>query len=107
MAICRGRTMVRVRRLDEVGLGDVVVTRDHALDVLDLDPARLALADEVAQRDLGRGDGHRLAGELPLGDEAVEGALDVAAIGGDRLGDIFQHHVGDMEVLEICACETT
>ena len=90
--------MVRVRRLDkQVRLRNVVVARDDALDVLDADPARLARADQVAQRDLGRSDGDRLAGELPLGDQAVERAFEVAAVGGDRLGDVFEDRLGDIE----------
>ena len=37
---------------------------------------------------------HRLAGELPLGDQPVERALEVAAVGDHRLGDVFEDGSG-------------
>ena len=54
MAIWRGRTTAAVRRSDRMSeRRDVVARGDELLDVLDLDPFRLAVAHEIADRDLG------------------------------------------------------
>jgi peptide chain release factor 1 len=63
---------------------------DDHLDLLDPDTARRAGADQVAQRDLGRSGGHRLAGELPLGDKPVQSTFEVAAVRDHRVGEIFE-----------------
>ncbi len=73
------------------------MARHDPLDILDPDAARLARADEIAQRDLGRMDGHRVVGELPLGDEPIERPFEIAAVGDHRLGDIFEDRLGDIE----------
>ena len=52
-------------------------------------------ADQIAERDLRRMDRHRMIGELPLGDEAVQRTFEVAAVGNDRLGNVFENRLRD------------
>ena len=74
-------------RGQEIGAADIVLPRDDALDVLDLDALRLLRADQVAHRALGHVHGDRLAGQLVVREQAVERAVEIAAVVGDRLGD--------------------
>ena len=78
-------------RRQQVGAADIVLARHHPLDVLDLDALGLLRADQVAHLALGHFQRHRLAGELVVGEQAVERAFEVAAVVGDGLGDIGQH----------------
>src|SRR5215813_7329454 len=80
-------------RRQKIAAADVVVARDHALDVLDLDPLGLLRPDQVADLALGEVHGDRLAGELAVGEEAVERAFEIAAVMGDGLGDIRKHRL--------------
>src|SRR5271156_4167821 len=62
---------------------DAVMTRDELLYVLDLDPFRLARADEIADRDLRGIDCEGRAADTRMRHQTVDRALEIAAVRND------------------------
>jgi hypothetical protein len=67
------------------------VPGDDPEDVLDPDPLGFAGADEVRKGALGQRHRDRLAGQLVGGDEAIDGAVKVAAVTHHHMGDVVDH----------------
>ena len=59
--------------------------------------SRLARADEIADRHLGRFDGQRRADDR-MGDQAIDRAFEIAPVGDDRARDERDHRRRDLEV---------
>ncbi|MNL72425.1 hypothetical protein D3C87_1977340 [compost metagenome] len=72
---------------------------DDLEDVLDADAAGFARADEVAQGLFGQRHGDEFAGQLVGGDEAVDGAVEVAAMADHGTGDIVDDGRGKMHAI--------
>ena len=73
-----------------VGVLDVVVRLHQRLDVLDGDVAG-ALGEQVAQREPHQFHGHRRVLEVRPGDDALQGAGELAHVGADAFGDVQRH----------------
>ena len=84
-------------RRQQVRTADIVLPGDHPLDVLDLDPLRFLRTDQVAHLALGHFQRHRLGVELGVGEQAVDGAFEVAAVMGDGARQIVQHRFRHVE----------
>src|SRR5215213_4139678 len=74
-------------RRQEVGAADVVLACYGALDVLDLDARGFLRPDEITDGALGHVHGYRMAAELIMREQTVEGALEIATVMGHRFGD--------------------
>ena len=87
----------------QVRAAHIVLPGHHPLDVLDLDPLRFLRTDQVAHLALGHFQRHRLGVELGMGEQAVDGAFEVAAIMGDGARQIIQHRFRHVETRMMCA----
>src|SRR5712691_10883765 len=81
----------------EVGAAHIVLPGDHPLNVLDLDAFGLLRADQIPHLALGHLERDRLPRELAVGEQAVERALEVAAVMGHGLGDESKHRRRNVE----------
>ena len=84
-------------RGQEVAAADIILARDDPLDLLDLDPLGLLRADQIADFAFRHFERHRLAGELGMGEQAIERAFEIAAVMGDGLGDEGHHRFRHIE----------
>src|SRR4029079_862090 len=84
-------------RRQQVGTAHIILARHDPLDVLDLDPLRFLRTDQVAHLALGHFERHGMAGELVMGEQAIERTFEIAAIVGDSLRNIAKHRQGHVE----------
>ena len=68
---------------------------DDFQDVVDLDAALVGIGRHVAEHHGGEVEGDGRFVELLIGNDAVQGAFELAAAAGDAVGDKFQDVIGD------------
>src|SRR5882757_7198580 len=84
-------------RRQQVGAADIVLARDDALNVLDLDALGFLRTDQVAHLALGHFHRDRLTGQFVMRKQAVDGAIEIATGGSDRFLNIGEHRCRNVE----------